>query len=106
MSTLRIIALAGLCFLLAGCAPVVGIKGIAALVFSLMAAVGAGWGMMYDKYENRVCQKAQALDDAVTVHVEKYHRPSSGDTVANLGSANRGNGAAEPDTVSHLNQRV
>ena len=104
MSTLRITALAVLCLLLVGCAPVVGVKGIAALVLSLMAAAGAGWGMMCDQSETRVCQTAQALDDAVTVHVEKYHRPSSGDTVASLGSANRGNGVAEPDTVSHLNQ--
>ena len=106
MSTLRIIALVGICLLLAGCAPAAGVKGFAALMVSLIAAVGAGWGMLYDNDEKRVCRKAQELDDAVTVHVEKYHRPLSGDTVVSLGSAKKGNGAAEPDSVSRLNQRV
>ena len=102
----KILILVSVCLLLGGCAPAVGIKGITALVISLIAAAGAGWGMMCDKYENRVCRKARALDDAVTVHVEKYHRPSSGDTVVSLGSANRGNGTAEPDMVSRLSQRM
>jgi hypothetical protein len=107
MSTLsKILILVGVCLLLGGCAPAVGFKGFVALVASLMAAAGAGWGMMYTKDENRVCQKAQELDNAVSVHVEKYHRPSSGDTVVNLGSAKKGNGVAEPVSVSRLSQRV
>jgi hypothetical protein len=107
MSTIsKILILAGVCLLLGGCAPVAGVKGIVALVASLMAAAGAGWGMMYTKEENRVCRKAQELDNAVSVHEEKYHRPSSGDTIVNLGSAKKGNGVAEIDSVSHLSQRV
>ena len=102
----KILILAGLCLLLGGCAPVAGIKGIAALVVSLMAAAGAWWGMVNTKEENRVCRKAQELDNAVSVHVEKYHRPSSGDTIVSLGSATKGNGVAELDSVSRLSQRV
>lgn len=102
----KILALVGICLLLGGCAPVVGFKGFVALAISLMAAAGAGWGMMYTKDENRVCRKAQELDNAVSVHVEKYHRPLSGDTVVNLESAKKGNGAADPNSVSRLSQRV
>lgn len=102
----KILIIVGVCLLLGGCAPVVGFKGIAALIASLMAAAGAGWGMIHTKDENRVCRKAQELDNAVSVHEEKYHRPSFGDTVVNLGSAKKGNGVAELDSVSRLSQRV
>jgi Flp pilus assembly protein TadB len=102
----KIIILVGVSLLLGGCAAIVGTNGITALVVSLIAAAGAGWGMMYTKDENRVCRKAQELDNAVSVHVERYQRSSSGDTVVNLRSANKTNGATEPDSVSRLSQRM
>lgn len=106
MSTMRVVAIIGACLLLAGCAPVVGLKSVAAFLVAIAAAVGAGWGMMHDKDEIRVCEKARALDEAVSVHVKKYHRTPSGDTVVSLGSANKGNGVAEPDTAARQSQRV
>lgn len=102
----KILILVGVCLLIGGCAPVAGFKGFIALAASLMAAVGVGWGMMCTKDENRVCQKAQELDKAVSIHVEKYHQSPPGDTVVNLGSAKKGNGVAEPVSVSRLSQRM
>ncbi len=74
MSTMKIVALIGVCLLLGGCVPVTGVKGVAALIFSLAAAAGAWFGMLCDKHASVVCKKAKALDKAVTIHEEKYQK--------------------------------
>lgn len=106
MSTTRILALMGFCLLLTGCIPISGFNSIAALVFAVVAAVGAVWGVSRDKDETRVCQKAQLLDEVVTAHEEKYHRPPTKDSITILNPANKSNGASPPDTKSSMSQRV
>lgn len=106
MSTARILALVGVCVLLAGCAPISSIQSIIALGVALLAVAGAAWGITTDRDENRVCLKAQELDKEVTAHEEKYHRSLSSNTVVTLKPANKSNGAAEPDTESSLSQRM
>lgn len=106
MSTARILALIGVCFLLAGCIPVSGFNSIAALAFAVIAAAGAVWGITWDKDETRVCEKAELLDEAVTAHEAKYHRPLTEDSVVALNPASKSNGASPPDTKSSMSQRV
>jgi hypothetical protein len=106
MSTARILTIVGICFLIAGCAPVAGIKGLAALFISIMAVAGAGWGIMHDKDENRVCLKAQELDKEVTAHEKKYHQTPPEGTVVALKPISKSNGAAAPNTESSLSQRI
>ena len=74
MSTMKIVALVGVCLLLGGCVPVTGVKSVAALLFSLAAAAGAWFGILRDKHASVVCDKAKALDKAVTIHEEKYQK--------------------------------
>lgn len=114
MSTAKIVALVGVCLLLGGCVPVTGVKSVAALVIAVVAAIGAGFGLLQNKHEHAVCEKARALDDAITDHEAKYHRPS-GATIVELSPTPKGNGIARthmrngiatPDTVSRLNERV
>jgi len=71
---MKIVALIGVCLLLGGCVPVTSIKSIAALIFPLAAAAGAWFGVMCDKHASVVCNKANALDKAVTIHEEKYQK--------------------------------
>ena len=106
MSIAKILFLVGACVLIAGCAPITGIKGLAALVLSLMAVAGAGWTIVHDKSENRVCLKARELEQEITAHEEKYHRSPSDGAVVTMNPAKKGNGVAGPDTESHLSQRM
>jgi len=71
---MKIVALIGLCLFLGGCVPVTGVKSIAALLFSLAAAAGAWFGIIRDKHEVTVYDKAKALDKAITIHEEKYQK--------------------------------
>jgi hypothetical protein len=105
MSTIKTLVLIGLCLLLAGCAPAIGLKGVAVFLVAIGAAIGAGWCMMHDRDEIRVCEKARVLDEVVTVHVEKYHRASPSNNIVDLAPSHRGNGAAAPDAKIQLNQR-
>ncbi len=106
MSTAKILTIVCICLLTVGCAPVVGIKGFAALMISIMAVAGAGWGIVHDKDETRVCLKAQELDKEITAHEEKYHQTASEGTVVALKPISKSNGAAAPGTESSLSQRV
>jgi len=83
MSTMKIVALIGVCLLLGGCVPVTGVKSIAALIFSLAAAAGVGFGILRDKHTSIVCNKAKALNEAITIHEAKYQSPSE-DTVSSV----------------------
>jgi len=106
MSTIKFIAHVGMCFLLGGCVPVTGVKSVAALSISVAAMVGAWFGFMRQNHEHVVCQKARDLDNAITIHEEKYHRPEStdvtfepahpADKIAKMTTRN--------DAVSRLNQ--
>jgi len=108
MSTTKFIALVGMCLLLGGCVPITGVKSVAALVISVVAIVGAGLGLVRQNHEHVVCQKARDLDNAITIHEEKY-RPSP-DAVVTFGPAHPEDKVAKlttrNDAVSRLNQRM
>lgn len=113
MSTMKIVALIGVCLLLGGCAPITGVKSVAALVFSLVAAAGAWFGFLHNNHEHAVCEKARALDEAITNHEAKYRPMES--AVVELSPSHKGNGIARtqmrngiaaPDMVTRLNERV
>ena len=74
MSTMKIVALVGVCLLLGGCVPVTSIKSVAALIISLAAAVGAWFGILREKHACVISKKAEELDKAVTIHEEKYQK--------------------------------
>lgn len=74
MSILRTVVPVGLCcLLLAGCAPVTGVKSIIAIVATLVAVGAAAWGLNHDRDEDRVAQKSLQLDKRVTEHTDRYH---------------------------------
>lgn len=74
MSTpLKAAALVGLCLLLAGCAPVTGVKSVIAIVAMLVSVVAAWVGLSRCKEEDRVVQKGRDLERMVADHVRKYH---------------------------------
>jgi len=73
MSTLKIAIIVGMCLLVGGCVPVMGVKSIGALLFSLVAIVGAWFGLITQNHEHLVCQKARDLDEAITNHESKFH---------------------------------
>ena len=74
MSTfLRVLALTGLCVLLAGCAPATGVKSVIAIIAMLVSVGAAWWGITHNRDEERVAKKCLELDRKVTEHVHKYH---------------------------------
>lgn len=112
MSTTKIAVLVGLCLLLGGCVPASSIKGIAAIVIPVIAAVGAWFGFIRQNHEHEVCQKARDLDKAIKIHEETYHKPTPG-AVASLDDVRKTKSAGVVQrsvevvgTVSRLNQRV
>ena len=108
MSTIKFVAVVGMCLLLGGCVPVTSVKGVAALIISVVAIVGAWFGLVRQNHEHVVCQKARDLDNAITIHEDKYHRPN--DTVVTFEPAHPEDKASKlttrNDTVSRLNQRM
>jgi hypothetical protein len=78
MSTTKIVIIVGMCLFVGGCVPVTGIKSIAALTLSLIAIVGAWFGLAQQNHEHNVCQKARDLDKEVTNHKAKYHPSDAG----------------------------
>jgi hypothetical protein len=106
MSTIKIVAIIGACLLLEGCVPIAGIKNIALLVSIIAgfgAVIGAAWSSTHNKNTDRVCQKAEDLDNAVTAHEKAYHGASP---VVSLHPVRKGNGIARPDKATHFSQRV
>lgn len=81
MSTTKYIALVGMCLLLGGCVPITGVKSAAALVISVVAIVGAWFGLVQQNHEHVVCQKARELDNAITMHENTYHRPEATEVI-------------------------
>lgn len=58
-----------------------GVKSVAALVISVVAIVGAWFGLVRQNHEHVVCQKARELDNTITIHEEKYHLSPKGTVV-------------------------
>lgn len=77
----RIASILGLALLLTGCAPITSTRGLISLAVAFIAVAASLWGITHGKAEERVCQKANALDRKVTQHVEKYHQRKAGDAV-------------------------
>ena len=108
MSTMKFVIIAGVCLLLAGCAPITGVKSVAALILSIVAMAGAGLGLLQQNHEHTVYQKARELDRTITIHEQKYHRPEQTTNVVSLesrqGQATTGDNVAA--SVSHMNRRT
>ena len=74
MSTIvKIVALLGLCALLAGCAPATGVKSVIAILAMVISVGAAAWGLTHNRDERRVVEKCNQLDRKVDEHVRKYH---------------------------------
>ena len=104
MSTIKFIAVVGMCLLLGGCVPITGVKSIAALVISVVAMVGAWFGFIRQNHEHVVCQKARELDNTITIHEEKYHRPE--DTVVVFEPAHPADKIAKLTTRDDVTSRL
>lgn len=104
MSTIKFVAVVGMCFLLGGCVPITGVKSVAALVISVVAMMGAWFGFVRQNHEHVVCQKARDLDNAITIHEEKYHRPE--DTVIAFEPTHPGDMVAKLTTRNDVTSRL
>jgi len=70
----KITALVAVSLLLEGCVPFSTLdKSTLPLIFSLAAAIGAGYGALRDHCEDRCARKAENLERQVKTHVAMYH---------------------------------
>jgi len=73
MQLIKVVIVAGICLMLAGCTPVSSFKGLLTLLLPLAAALGATTGWFYDRCEDRVSKKVELLDQLVSDHQRQYH---------------------------------